>query len=86
MQNGDRAFTEGGVMRSRVAGRLSSAAVVVALGAATAGAQSQSPPNQQELRDSRRPAQVQPPQGQQQGAQQPVPALPARLWIRRRVR
>ena len=55
-------------MRSRVAGRLSSAAVVVALGAATAGAQS--PPNQQELREPRRPAQVQP-QAQPPAAQQP---------------
>ena len=53
-------------MRSRVAGRISSAAVVAALGAATAGAQSQSPSRQQGREPQ--PAQVQP---QQPGAQQP---------------
>ena len=67
-------------MRSRVAGRLSSAAVVVALGAATAGAQSQSPSNHQEPREPRRPAQVQPPgvqpPGQQPGAHQPAAQQP----------
>src|SRR5687767_6980170 len=85
MQNGDRAFTEGGVMRSRVAGRFSSAALVaalgVALGAPTAGAQSQSTSNQPEPGESRRPAQVQPPQAQPPGVPQP-PERPEMAAIR----
>ena len=68
-------------MKSRVAGRLSSAAVVVALGAATAGAQSQPPANRQESRESPRPAQVQQPQPQQPAAPQP-PERPEVVAIR----